>query len=137
MPMIKWRDSYSVGVERFDQEHMLLVDLINEMFIIVRDKGDISALNAAISKLINYTKIHFGDEQKALERIDYPHLEEHKAIHKKLLRQVGEFQERIKKEGEVLRTDLYLFLRGWLVDHILTEDVKYSKYLKNVQSDNK
>ncbi|HID70673.1 MAG TPA: bacteriohemerythrin [Desulfobacterales bacterium] len=130
MPMIKWRDSYSVGVERFDQEHMLLVDLINEMFVIVRDKENISSLNDAISKLINYTKIHFGDEQKALEKINYPQLEEHKVIHQKLLQQVGEFQERIKEEGEVLRTDLYLFVRGWLVNHILTEDVKYSKYFE-------
>jgi len=131
MPMIKWRDSYSVGVDKFDHEHMLLVDLINEMFIIVRDKRDISFLNDAISKLVNYTKIHFGDEQKELERCNYPLLEEHKAIHKKLLQQVYEFQKRIKGEGEVLRTDLYLFLRGWLVNHILTEDVKYSKYFKD------
>ena len=132
MPMIKWRDSYSVGVEKFDHEHMLLVDLINEMFVIVRDKGDMASLNDATSRLINYTNIHFGNELKALEKTGYPLLEEHAAIHKKLLQQVIDFQERIgKEEAEILRADLYVFLRGWLINHILTEDVKYTEHLTN------
>ena len=31
MPVIKWRDSYSVGVEKFDDEHKVLLGLINEI----------------------------------------------------------------------------------------------------------
>jgi len=130
MPLIKWRDSYSVGVDKFDQEHMLLVELINEMFIIVRDKGDVATLGDAVAKLIDYTKVHFTDEEEALEKINYPLLEEHKMIHADLLEQVLRFQARMDKEGEEMRTDLYKFLRDWLINHILDEDMKYSEYLK-------
>ncbi len=119
MPMIKWSDLI--------RNTCFLSPSSTMVFVIVRDKGDMNALNDAINKLRSYTKIHFGDEQKALEEINYPLLEEHITIHQKLLQQVAEFQKRIKKEGEVLRIDLYLFLRGWLVDHILMEDIKYSE----------
>ncbi len=128
MALIKWRDSYSVGVEKFDQEHMVLVELINEMFFIVRDKGDVSTLAEAVEKLVDYTRVHFADEEEALEEVDYPHLEEHKEIHVNLLEQVIDFQKQIEHEGKDLRTDFYKFLRDWLINHILEEDMRYGKY---------
>ncbi len=131
MALIKWRDSYSVGVEKFDQEHMVLVELINEMFIIVRDKGSVATLNEAIARLIDYTKEHFADEEEALAQVNYPLLDEHKEIHLNLMEQVYEFQKQIASEGENLRTDLYKFLRDWLINHILDEDMKYGEYLKD------
>jgi len=129
--LIKWRDSYSVGVDKFDQEHMLLVELINEMFTIVRDKGDVTTLTDAVEKLVDYTRGHFSDEEEALEKVNYPKLEEHKEIHANLLEQVVEFQEQIAAEGKDLRTDLYKFLRDWLINHILDEDMQYSEYFKD------
>ncbi len=131
MALIKWRDSYSVGVDKFDQEHMVLVELINEMFVIVRDKGSVATLNEAIAKLIEYTEVHFADEEDVMEKVNYPLLEEHKEIHVNLLEQVFEFQKQIESEGENLRTDLYKFLRDWLINHILDEDMKYGEYLKD------
>ena len=130
MALIKWRDSYSVGVDKFDQEHMLLVELINEMFIIVRDKGEVATLTDAIKKLVDYTRVHFSDEEEAMEKINYPHLEEHREIHTNLLEQVVEFQKQIEHEGKDLRTDLYKFLREWLINHILDEDMRYSEFFK-------
>ena len=129
MPLIKWRDSYSVGVDKFDEEHKLLVDLINELFEVVRDKKNVNSLQDAIAKLIEYTRIHFADEEEAMEEVAYPYLEEHKEIHANLLQQVLEFQEELRSEKEELRTDFYKFLREWLTNHILDEDMKYSAYL--------
>jgi hemerythrin-like metal-binding protein len=129
MPLIKWRDSYSVGVERFDEEHKQLVELINEMFEMVRDKKSVNHLQDAIAKLIEYTRIHFADEEEAMEEVEYPHLEEHREIHANLLRQVLEFQEELRSGREELKMDLYKFLREWLMNHILDEDMKYSTYL--------
>lgn len=131
MALIKWRNSYSVGVAKFDQEHMLLVELINEMFEIVRDKGEVASLTDAVEKLVDYTRVHFSDEEEAMEKVNYPHLEEHKEIHANLLEQVVEFQKQIEHEGKDLRTDLYKFLREWLINHILDEDMRYGKYFKD------
>lgn len=131
MALIKWRDSYSVGVEKFDEEHKVLVKLINELYVIVRDKGNVDTMSNVVAQLIYYTETHFADEEEAMKRVDYPLYGEHKAIHADLLQQVTGFQDRMEHEGKVIRTDLYQFLRKWLLDHILDEDMKYGDYLKD------
>jgi len=135
MPLIKWRDSYSVGVEKFDEEHKVLVELINELYILVRDKKSLEALQSSMDKLIEYTKVHFVDEEEAMEDAGYPLLEEHKGIHANLLEQVLEFQDEMRKGNNHLQIDLYKFLREWLMNHILDEDMKYSTYLGHKESE--
>lgn len=130
MALIQWRDSYSVGVARFDKEHRRLVELINDMFIIVRDKGDSAALNTVVQALIEYTEYHFSSEEEAMEEANYPDLVEHKQHHADLKKKVTTFLEQITAGGEDVRTELYHFLREWLINHIVKEDKKYTEYLK-------
>ncbi len=130
MVLIKWRDSYSVGVEKFDKEHRRLVELVNDMYIIVRDKGDAAALIVCVEKLIEYTKYHFSSEEIAMKEAYYPGFDEHVELHAGLEKQAVAFFRRIKTEGEAVRTEFYHFLREWLLNHIMKDDKKYSKYLK-------
>ncbi len=130
MVLIKWRDSYSVGVEKFDKEHRRLVELVNDMYLIVRDKGDAEALIVCAEKLIEYTKYHFSSEEIAMKEAYYSGLDEHMELHADLEKQAVAFLGRIKTEGEAVRTEFYHFLREWLLNHIIKEDKKYSEYLK-------
>lgn len=129
MPLIKWRESYSVGVSVFDEQHKKLVTLINEMFQLVRDKDDTEKILQYLDELIDYTKEHFGDEEAAMEQSGYPLIEEHKAIHADLLKQVLDFQKRVQEKSDEVSVDLYQFLREWLLTHILEEDKKYAEKL--------
>lgn len=130
MALIKWRDTFSVGVEKFDKEHLQLLEIINDMFVIVRDKEDSAALNACLDKLLEYTVFHFNSEEAAMEEANYPDLDEHRKIHEDLKEQAVAFVERVKTEGEEVRTEFNHFVREWLLDHIMVEDKKYSEYLK-------
>ena len=129
MPLIKWRDSYSVGVEQFDNEHLKLVELINRMFVIVRDRDDVSAVSDAVGRLIDYTQFHFKSEEAALQQAGFPNLGAHKKQHAELERQVLAFQQLILSENESVRVEFYSFLREWLIKHILEEDKQYTKFL--------
>ena len=128
MPVIKWRDSYSVGVQKFDDEHKVLLGLINEMFVIVRKGDDVEKLSVTINKLIQYTQEHFSDEEKALEEMNYPQLEEHKKIHSRLLHDVTAYKNRIDNRDEDTILVFYHFLRDWLLTHILEEDMQYKPF---------
>lgn len=132
MPLIKWRDSYSVNNEKIDQEHMKLVELINKMFGIVKDKKGIDAVNDAMEELIHYTEVHFSDEEAIMEKIQFPFMEEHQQKHRQLIEQITEFKERVNSADEGVRPDFYKFLRGWLINHILEEDMKYCEYLSTM-----
>lgn len=128
MPIVKWRDSYSVGVKQFDEEHKVLLELINEMFVIVRDNQDVAHLDAAVKKLILYTQEHFADEEQALEEIDYPALNDHKGLHSKLLEDVRVYKKKVDEKDEEAVLNFYHFLRDWLLTHILEEDMLYKDY---------
>ena len=128
MSVIKWRDHYSVGVEQFDKEHMILVEMVNELFTMVRDKKGPNELDQPLSKLIQYTHDHFAAEEKALEEINYPQLEEHRQEHNKLKQDVATFHERVKQGDASVVAEFYSFLREWLLDHIVESDKQYTQY---------
>lgn len=128
MPIIKWRDSYSVGVKKFDDEHKVLINLINEMFIVVRDSQEVDHLDHAVGKLIQYTHEHFSDEEQALEEVNYPLLTDHKAIHSRLIEEVKAYEIMVDKSDEKAMLGFYHFLRDWLLTHILEEDMQYKEY---------
>lgn len=127
--MIKWRDSYSVGLDQIDREHKKLVELINEVFMVVRDKGDVTALNHAVEELVAYTRYHFDAEEGAMEQAGYPDLDAHRKEHQRLEKEVVDFQQRLQREGGEIRVELYHFLRDWLIHHIVESDMRYSSYL--------
>ena len=72
---------------------------------------------------------HFRDEEEAMAEITYPNLDEHKAIHGKLLNEVTTYKKRIDNNDEEVVQEFYLFLRDWLLIHILEEDMKYKLVL--------
>ncbi len=129
MLLIKWRNSYSVGIDQIDTEHKKLVELINEVFMVVRDKGDEQTLNRAVEELVAYTRYHFSAEESAMEQAGYPDLDEHREEHQRLENEVVDFHQRLQEEGGEIRIDLYHFLRDWLIHHIIECDMRYSSYL--------
>jgi hemerythrin len=135
MAIIKWRDSYSVDNRQLDKQHKVLVELINEMFITVRDKKINLSVHSQIEKLIIYTQEHFNYEEKLLEKVGCDFLEHHKEIHKKLLKEAIELKEQIENNPDKISSDLYLFLRNWLIDHILKEDMQYKEYLSEANEE--
>ena len=128
MPIIKWRNSYSVGVEKFDDEHKVLLRLINEMLLVMQDHQTVNHLSVTINKLIQYSQEYFGNEEKAMAEINYPKLDEHKAIHAELLNEVTAYKKRIDNRDEKAIQGLYHFLRGWLITHIVKEDKQYEPF---------
>ncbi len=131
MPIIKWRDSYSVGVEKFDNAHTALLEIINDMFVVVRDHQSVEHLSDAMNKLIRYTQEHFIEEEKELEKINFPKLDEHKKVHAELLQEVAAYKVRIDNKEEEATVGLYHFLRNWLITHILDEDMQYKPFFVN------
>jgi hemerythrin len=132
MALIKWRDSYSVGVGEFDEEHKLIVTMVNEMYEVVKDKNSNTSVSHEVDRLIKYTKDHFTNEEKAMEKAGYNFLENHRDIHKGLIEEVVDFKEKIESNKDGIHSDFYLFLRDWLLKHILEEDMKYSDCLSNI-----
>ncbi|MFC1583144.1 bacteriohemerythrin [Candidatus Neomarinimicrobiota bacterium] len=130
-PIISWDNSWSVGMEEIDNDHKKLVHLIQTLFgalITVQAKDYIEKI---VSDLIDYTKYHFKREEEILAERGYERLDEHKELHRLLSAHVTEMCNYIVEKGgsEDLGDDVYKFLKHWLVDHILEEDMRYKPFL--------
>ena len=74
MSIVKWSNSLLIGNEMIDNEHKMLVDLVNNLHTaILEDKAD-EVINSVLSSLHGYTKDHFSDEEKLMTSINYPDL---------------------------------------------------------------
>jgi hemerythrin-like metal-binding protein len=128
MPFFEWKDAYSVGIKEFDSQHKRLVDLINRLYeSMTAGKG---AANAAsiISELVDYTKVHFSNEEKYMVMHGYPSYKNHLAEHTKLTAQVVDFQTKVQTGAAVVSIDLLHFLKDWLTNHIMGTDKQYTEF---------
>lgn len=117
---------YLVGVASIDEEHKRLFEIIAEANEILHndflyDKYD--QIAGVLENLLEYTKVHFADEEEYMESINYEGLEAQKKAHSKFIEKI----ENINLEDVDDNQDEYLngilnFLLDWLANHILKVD---------------
>ncbi len=129
MAFIEWSDDMSVGVEVLDDDHRVIILLLNELYEAMVEGEGRAAMGFILDSLVNYTTIHFEREEKAFEKTDYPDIEAHKRLHKTLIKQVLDIQEKHNNSIFLMSMEVLDFLKRWLLDHIQGTDKKYEPYL--------
>jgi len=130
-PIISWDDSWSIGVEEIDTHHQKLVSLIQTLFGALITAQGADYITGVVNEVIDYTKYHFHREEEIFEEHGYDRLEEHKELHRALMERVLDICKLIIEKGgtEDVSDDVYKFLKNWLADHILEEDMKFKAFL--------
>ena len=125
----EWKDELSVGVPSIDRQHKVLISLINELHdSIEAGKGQSDAKNI-LKELINYAKAHFIYEEGLFTGQNYEATIEHLESHRKIKAKLAELKELSNDANYNLSDELMLFLKNWLNNHILKEDMGYSNLL--------
>jgi len=127
--LMTWTDELSVGVRLIDEQHKVLLGLINELHAAMRARKSDAAMAGILARLKEYTVKHFGQEEEYFDRHGYPETAQHKEIHAKLVRQVLDFEAALKSGKAKVTMDIMRFLKDWLVGHIMGTDKKYGPFL--------
>jgi len=127
---IIWREEYSVGVKEIDLQHQHFIELMNKAYTAVYNNATKEDILKFVDELLTHGYNHFQTEEKYFDKFKYPLAEEHKKIHASLLEQAGAFKITINNALDYGKevSKLVDFLEDWLVDHMLTEDMKYSPF---------
>jgi hemerythrin-like metal-binding protein len=133
--VVRWQDSYSVGVALIDGQHKELIRMTNELALGCR-KGGIAAeayFMKTIQGAVNYIKTHFYTEEVIMNRLGYPELEAHKKEHEdfvhQVLRNVREFEEK----KNLVPLELVKYLQNWVLVHIARSDKKYGDFIDSLR----
>lgn len=129
--LLRWSPSLALGLKAIDEQHKILVDLINELHRKMNSNAAETAVGSVLGKLINYTATHFKAEEDLFAQHRYTDMDKHKAIHKKLVDQLLVFQKDFKAGKADISLELMEFLKDWLINHIKKTDAKYAPFLKS------
>jgi hemerythrin len=119
----------SVGIERIDREHRGLIDLINLLHGEMLAGKSKDALGKVLDKLVAYTKSHFATEETLFRIHGYPQAEAHKKEHDALTQKALALQTDLNAGKTVISAPVLDFLRDWLTNHILKQDMAYKLFL--------
>lgn len=130
MPLIEWSDQYSVGLDIFDNEHKKLVAIINDLHDSFERGVDRSVAERALDSLVEYTMLHFQHEEMYFDDWAYPDEAAHRIAHQELRAQVLEYRAALTAKGGIeMALELIVFLRFWLLGHIMADDKKFCQFL--------
>ncbi len=129
--LVEWSDALSVGVHEIDEQHKVLVNMINELHQAMRQRRAKEVLLDLVGKLAEYTVTHFGTEERLFDKYGYPDTPKHKEIHAKFVAKVKETEEQLRAGTATVSMDLMRFLKDWLVGHIQGTDKKYTSFLNS------
>jgi hemerythrin len=128
MPLIEWHSDLSVGIQEIDEQHKVLIGLLNEINEAIQQRRGKAVAKTVLDKLIDYTRIHFAVEESIMRILNYPGYEEHKEVHTTLMDGVTSLSKKLENENLAIGFELQNFLKNWLIKHILTTDKHYTEH---------
>ncbi|MBU0682366.1 MAG: bacteriohemerythrin [Proteobacteria bacterium] len=131
MSYIEWDESYSVHNPEIDKQHKEWIAIYNNIHdVMIGTKS--SSLNEittnSLNEMYDYARKHFQFEENYMSQLNYPNLIEHRRIHRDFENLIYTYIREIKTGKTILNTSLIKVIRNWLVEHILTEDKKYTTF---------
>lgn len=126
--LVEWSDDLSVGIEEIDEQHKILVSLLNRLHENIVKGTDLNEVSLVLKELAQYTVIHFAVEESLMRIFDFPEYEAHKKHHEELTVQVIELQKKVDSGEKAISMEVLHFLRHWLTYHILGDDKKYTPF---------
>lgn len=128
MPIMNWNQGLDVGVPTMNNEHKILLQLMNELYDQNQAGAPHAVLVATFRELGRQTVRHFEDEERFMADIGFEGLERHKIIHKQLVQSFVEHRDAFERTGMGRVPDgVFHFLKIWLTSHIMGIDVKYGR----------
>lgn len=132
---IKWTADLSVGIPSLDDDHKILVDLLNSTLVACYAGFGDEHVGIILEELFKYTQIHFSREMSILRLSGYDDCDSHQAEHARLFEELEVMASRAKAEASTgLSDDVGVFLRGWLFSHIMEHDRRYAAHLQKSNS---
>ncbi|CAB1245387.1 bacteriohemerythrin [Clostridium sp. MT-14] len=135
--MFDWKDEYSCGIKRIDDEHKKLFEIGNSIYELATNKNRVDYFDEilnSIDDLKEYTVYHFEDEEKIMDMYEYPGYREQKKVHDKFIEKIQNVDlEEIDENQQEAVLKLLDFVYNWITNHIIGMDLKIKDYFESLK----
>ncbi len=126
---LAWSDSLSVGIPEIDAEHQHFIQLINKLNEAILERMGMEKIKQNMRAILGDAAAHFAHEEALFREWNYPdsavHAQKHAQLATALHGIMGRFEHGCT-EYELI--DDGLKIKSVLIEHLLTEDMKYRDY---------
>ncbi len=130
--LIEFNGDLLTHVEEMDKQHMRLVALLNSVYEFLKEGKKEEALELFEKELLRYVDHHLSEEEKFMEEIGYPELDQHKKVHEIFRREIYNLIPYVKSGDPKAFRQALSYAWGWLYTHIAKTDKKYGIYAKEI-----
>ncbi len=129
-----WKDKYELGVPLIDAQHKELFRRVDAFMQTLRSpvswEEKVAKVNETLEFMKAYVVTHFQDEEVYQQKIGYPGLAEHRALHVGMVAYVVEVAAQYEQQGynERLMQQFGGKLLAWLINHVASEDQQIGAY---------
>jgi len=130
MPYFNWTPEMAIGLARIDDDHKVLVAIMNRLFDNLETDQDDETMEQSFKALVRYTEIHFGREEAVLSVVNYPDLSSHRDDHNLFIKDINQMQKEFgDSTSRKEKTKLLDYLKNWLTNHIMIDDMAYKSFI--------
>lgn len=129
---LTWVDHLSVGNGLIDSDHKNLIVVVNSLKQAINTR-DRAALSKSFELLDTYIAIHFRNEERIAEAINYPFAQnklEQKQLMYEMRFMIRELELNMSHWPDSLLDRYSCFLSNWMTDHIVKTDMKMKSALQ-------
>lgn len=131
---LEWRQGFSVGIPRIDEQHRGMIDALNEIGEAM-EAGDSNGCDRLFGKFLSLSRDHFEAEERVLFASEYPKAQEHADHHRHLLAMAEEAREECRRliESNNLTTCFNTLLE-FLIGDLLEADIQFKSFLEEMDA---
>ena len=123
-----------LDVEEMQETHEDEIKLLNEIEKLAveysMDKSNLSKLEQKLDAYIAHVKAHFANEERLMEKYDFPSYEMHKMAHDMFLIDLSYATKQWKEYGDINKIINFVYKSPeWIVMHINSVDAPTSHYI--------
>ncbi|MCG8046994.1 MAG: bacteriohemerythrin [Candidatus Thiodiazotropha endolucinida] len=132
---LTWRDDWYLGIDEIDQQHLHLVELINQVADSVMTQYSESNNDGGAMRLVlqlqEETRQHFRDEEAFMRNHEYPQVSSHHREHALLQAELSDLIREIEEGKRRLDIETLTSLKYWLIDHVIESDMDIARYMNS------
>ncbi|MES9823448.1 MAG: bacteriohemerythrin [Candidatus Thiodiazotropha endolucinida] len=132
---LTWRDDWYLGIDEIDQQHLHLVELVNQVADSVltqnSESNDDGGAMRLVLQLQEETRQHFRDEEAFMRNHEYPQVSSHHREHALLQAELSDLIREIEEGKRRLDIETLTSLKYWLIDHVIDSDMDIARYMNS------
>jgi len=131
---ITWTEDLSVGVDLIDEQHKLWFEKANQLYKAGQEGRAKEFIIEMFDFLDDYTKQHFKDEEKYMEKIKYPQIDAQRKAHASFIEDLAKLKKDYNESGGniLLIINANKMILNWLTQHIRNMDKKIGEYARTL-----